>query len=142
MQVDFKTPDKDLMKQITACVKEYVLDDEGLLANQFIAAIHNNRLVGFVRLRPHSDCDELCTLGVIEQYRKKGIGKALVEEVKKKSFKVLYLVCIIPTFFDKLGFNVIENNIPASMKRKWSRCTNDYVVEEEYCVMQLQNKNA
>jgi len=130
------------MKQITAYVKEYVLDDEELLANQFIVAIHNNKLAGFVRLRHHTDGDELCTLGVIEQYRGKGIGKALVEEVKKKSSGALYLVCIIPIFFDKLGFNVIENNIPASMKRKWTRCTNDYVVEEEYCVMQLQNKNA
>lgn len=138
MQIDFVKPDKDLMKQITAYVKEYVLDDEDMLAEQFIAAIYNNKLVGFVRLRKHADCDELCTLGVVEKYRLQGIGRALVEEVKKICSRELYLVCIIPTFFYKPGFKVITNNIPASMKRKWDRCTNEYVVEEEYCVMQLQ----
>lgn len=142
MQISFAKPGEELMKQITAYVKEYELDDEKLLAEEFVAALHNTELVGFARLRRHKECDELCTLGVVKRYRGKGIGKALVEEIKKNTSVTLYVVCIIPVFFHKLGFTIVNKNIPDSIKRKQERCTEEYVVEEEYCVMQLQNKIA
>lgn len=140
MELSFVQPNDVLMKQIAAYVEAYVLDDEDLQPQQFVAALAGKTLVGFGRLRKHNDCDELCTLGVIEEHRGKGVGKALVNKIKKLAQQNLYLVCIIPDYFVPLGFSVIHEKIPAAMKRKHQRCTSEYVVEEEYCVMAL-NKN-
>src|SRR6185436_20231752 len=112
-------------------VKKYIsqlcLDDNALEKGQFIIARCNNEIVGFGRLRTYDDCQELCSLGVIEPERMKGIGRALCKALIAKKTKPLYLVAIIPEFFIKLGFDVIEH-YPLPLEQKKQYCESSLCV--------------
>lgn len=114
------------------------MDDRGLSYYQFLVAKENDKLVGFARIRKHSGCDEFCSLGVLESHRFNGIAKLLVEARIKIATQPVYLVCIIPDYFKKLGFFVV-NEYPAEMADKLHYCISELVVPEEYVVMKHQN---
>ena len=137
MEIKIEIPGVQEMKLIVRYIKEFMLDDEGLEREQFIIARINNTLVGFGRLRQHPDCVELCTLGVLTEYRGKGIGKKLVEELIKRTSSKLYLVCIIPGFFQKLDFEIVKE-VPPSIVRKYEICTTKLKVAEPYYMMRLE----
>ena len=135
MQLIYTQPTTHEMPVISACVKEFQLDYQDMREEQFIIAKNSNDIIGFGRLKNHSGCTELCTLGVVTEYRGRGIGKALVNElIKKAEGKSIYVVCIIPAYFQKLGFEITEQ-FPDAIKRKHTLCTERFVVEEEYCIM-------
>lgn len=134
--LSFKTPTDKEFLQICEYIHEFELDDRILLQHQFTIALRDNELVGFGRLRNHSDCTELCSLGVITEHRRQGIGKAIVAELLRKAPPNLYLVCIIPDFFSPFGFHIV-NEYPAPIKNKLEYCTHELIVPETYVVMQL-----
>jgi N-acetylglutamate synthase-like GNAT family acetyltransferase len=136
MQLSFKTPTDKEFLQICKFIHEFELDDRILLQHQFIVAFRNEELVGFGRLREHPDCIELCSLGVITEHRRQGIGKAIVAELLRKAPANLFLVCIIPEFFSPFGFRIV-NEYPAPIKNKLEYCTHELIVPETYVVMQL-----
>ncbi len=119
-------------------IQQFELDDRSLDHSQFLVALQNNKLVGFGRIREHVDCSELCSLGVIEPERNKGVGTALTKALIKKAKQPLYLVCIIPNFFEALGFKMCHT-YPSALKNKLDYCTNELVVPEEYVVMGYDN---
>lgn len=133
----FRTPAQNEFLQIRNYIRQFELDDRNLKQEEFTAAFRENELVGFGRLRQHSDCTELCSLGVVTQYRRKGIGKAIVKELIKRSEKNIHLVCIIPEFFSPFGFKTVEN-FPSSIQDKIDYCTSELVVPETYVAMILQ----
>lgn len=134
MDLILKTPDEKEFKQIRNYIREFELDDRELKQDQFVAAYRNKVLVGFGRLRYRGDCTELCSLGVVTPHRRKGIGKAIVQELIKRASEDLFLVCIIPDFFAPLGFK--ETPIyPASIQEKIDYCTSELVVPEQYVAM-------
>ena len=101
-------------------------------------ALSNSELVGFGRIRQRENCYELCSLGVIEPERLKGVGKQLVQALIKKAGKPLYLVCIIPEYFKPFGFVVVEE-YPEAMQEKLNYCISELVVPEKYVVMKYTN---
>ena len=137
MQLIFKAPTDQEFQQICNYIHEFELDDRSLMKHQFTAAFHDEELVGFGRFRNHSDCTELCSLGVITQHRRQGIGKSIVSELIHNATHNLYLVCIIPEFFSPFGFTIV-NQYPAPIKDKLHYCINNLVVPETYVVMQLK----
>jgi N-acetylglutamate synthase-like GNAT family acetyltransferase len=110
------------------------LDNRALNKEEFLVAMSNNELVGFGRIRQRENCHELCSLGVIEPKRLQGIGKELVKALIKKSKTPLFLVCIIPSFFEPFGFCVVDE-FPAQMQEKLNYCTSELIVPEKYIVM-------
>ncbi len=136
MDLLFKTPTEKEFQQICEYIHEFELDDRVLQRSEFAAAFLGDQLLGFGRLRVHADCTELCSLGVVTPYRRKGIGKAIVKELISKAPSMIYLVCIIPEFFTPLGFTII-NKYPPSIKDKLDYCISELVVPETYVVMQL-----
>lgn len=131
--------------QITACseahfsqVKRYIdaygLDDRELDRGEFLVAVQKQALLGFGRIRRHSDCSELCSLGVTEPMRLRGIGRALTESLAAMAKPPLFLVCTIPAFFMPPGFQIC-NQYPASMSDKLDYCRSALPVEEPYVVM-------
>lgn len=122
------------MQQLRLYIKEYELDDRGLQKEEFIVALDDQKIVGFGRLREHSDCTELCSLGVITPLRRKGIGRKIVAELISKAKKELYLVCIIPDYFIPFGFTKVED-YPSSIQNKKDFCTSELCVPEKYCAM-------
>ncbi len=125
-------------------VKQHIhlfeLDNRELHSNEFLVATYNNKIVGFGRIRNHESCCELCSLGIIEAERLKGIGKRLVSELIKQSYKPLYLVCIIPTFFEPFNFSIV-NEYPVELTNKLNYCTSELCVPEKYVVMKY-NKSS
>lgn len=121
-------------EKIKTLITKFELDNRELKQNQFLVAQYKKELVGFGRIRDRKDCFELCSLGVIENERLKGIGKQLVEVLIQQNPTNLYLVCIIPEFFKPMGFMVVEE-YPDSMQEKLNYCTSELVVPEKYVVM-------
>lgn len=122
--------------QIVNYISDFELDNRALAYREFLIARHQQKLVGFGRIRQHTNCYELCSLGVIEPERNKGVGSALVKALVDLSLRPLYLVCIIPEFFEPLGFKMV-GEYPAAIKDKLDYCTSELVVPEKYVVMQF-----
>ncbi len=88
--------------------------------DDFLVAGDGDKIVGICGLKKHMDCFELCSLGVDEAYRNKGLGNRLVHAVLKKAGREVYLTTTIPGFFEKSGFEK-TGHFPESMikKRDW-----------------------
>ncbi|OFY82330.1 MAG: hypothetical protein A3F72_03410 [Bacteroidetes bacterium RIFCSPLOWO2_12_FULL_35_15] len=134
MNLHLRIPDDKEFLQIVEYIHEFDLDSRALQKEQFTAAYRDNELVGFGRLRKHEDCLELCSLGVVAQHRRKGIGKAIVKELIRKADRSIYLVCIIPEFFMQLGFGIV-NEFPTSIHKKINYCKEELIVPESYVAM-------
>lgn len=110
-------------------------------AAQFLAAKNlDNELIGFGRIKHHDNCDELCSLGVIESQRYKGIGRYISSNLVQVARQPLYLVSIIPSFFERVGFNVVTE-YPLALKEKLEFCTLELSVPEPYVVMKYYGLN-
>ena len=133
----FRTPNEHEFLQIRNYIQQFELDDRNLKQEEFTAAFRNNELVGFGRLREHSDCIELCSLGVVTNHRRQGIGKAIVKELIQRSNSSIHLVCIIPDFFTPFGFQIVKN-YPSAIQDKLNYCTQELVVPETYVAMLLK----
>ena len=129
-------PDFDFIKRH---IQLFDLDNRDLQVQQFLVAKFHNDIVGFGRIRKHKGCDEFCSLGIIEAYRHQGIAKTLTLTSIKLSTQPIYLVCIIPEFFEPLGF-ISVTEYPAEMLDKLNYCINELKVPEPYVVMSLSHK--
>lgn len=129
------TADFDAIKKY---ISEFELDDRVLQINEFTAAYLNNVLVGFGRLRQYENCCEICTLGVLPDCRRKGIGIAITKKLIEKATSDCYLVCIIPEYFKPMGFEETEL-FPPELLNKLTYCTQSLVVPETYVVMAYRN---
>lgn len=116
------------------------MDDRDLNCHQFLVAKDNDELIGFGRIRKHNGCDEFCSLGVLESKRFNGIAKLLVEARIKIATQPIYLVCIIPKYFESLGFKIVED-YPPEMADKLKYCMSELVVPEKYVVMKYIGNN-
>jgi len=125
-------------EQITQFVRQFELDNRDLQRAQFLVAKDvNQKIIGFGRIRKYNDCDELCSLGVIEAHRNKGIAKKIVEALINIATPPIYLVCIIPHYFEKSGFKIVTE-FPTEISHKLNYCTFELIVPEEYVVMRYQ----
>lgn len=79
----------------------------GMPIDSFYLAEDKKKIVGIVQLREFENFFFLDALGVIKEFRKKGIGKLLLEAMLKKTYKDLYIYTIIPNFFKKFGFKTV-----------------------------------
>lgn len=120
------------------------LDNRHLQCNEFLIALLKDELIGFGRIREYENCAELCSLGVVEAYRNKGVGKKLVISLIKNFYgkhfnhqKNLYVVTIIPKYFQKLGFDIVENSYPLPILEKYNYCVKFLTVPEKYYVMRF-----
>jgi N-acetylglutamate synthase-like GNAT family acetyltransferase len=123
--------DFDLVKKYIA---EFCLDDNDLHVHQFLVAKLDKSIIGFGRLRNYSGSSELCSLGVIENYRRQGVGSALSKALITKNTSSLYTVTIIPGFFERLGFRTVTE-FPYEITIKLNYCLTALSVPEEYVVM-------
>ena len=122
---------------IRSYISEFELDDRALQPEQFLIAIINDKLAGFGRIREYAECAEMCSMGVLPEFRNKGVAKELTKALIQKTAKPLYLVCIIPHFFENFNFKIVTT-YPPELKNKLDYCTGELVVEETYVVMKLQ----
>lgn len=65
MSIEIRACDKNKFEQIKNYIQQFQLDDREIIQSQFLAAYAHNILFGFGRIREHSNCSELCSLGVL-----------------------------------------------------------------------------
>jgi N-acetylglutamate synthase-like GNAT family acetyltransferase len=138
MNIELRQPTSSEFSYLENYIRIYELDNRALNVAQFVAAFEQNKLLGFGRLRKHNDCVELCSLGVVAPYRRKGIGKRIVNELLKQTSESVYLVCVIPEYFFSFDFVVVDT-YPNVLQDKLDFCTNNLIVEEKYVVMKKEN---
>ena len=126
-------------EEIKKYIAEFDLDDRDLQQHQFLVAKENHKLLGFGRSRKHNGCDEFCSLGVLKENRFNGVARKLILARIKIATQPIYLVCIIPSYFEKLGF-VIVDEYPPEIADKLHYCTSELTVPEKYVVMKYQNR--
>lgn len=124
-------------EQIQKHILQFELDNRNLKAKQFLCIKNKHQVIAFGRIREHTTCSELCSLGVTEPKRLQGFGGQLVKALIKKATKPLYLVCIIPDYFKSFGFR-ITTNYPIEIQEKLDYCMAELVVPETYVVMEYE----
>lgn len=104
--------------------RELGLDYPGLDGDTLWVAEEKGRIVGLVALQRHADCLELCALGVDPSHRGQGIAKALVEALMAETPGDVHLATVIPGFFERCGFHIIKEGLPATFpaKRRTAWC--------------------
>ena len=117
-------------------IQLFDLDNRDLQFQQFVVAKLQDAIVGFGRIRKHKGCDEFCSLGIIEPDRNQGIAEALILARIELSTQPIYLVCIIPEFFEPLGFTIVTE-YPPEILDKLNYCISELTVPEPYVVMTL-----
>lgn len=104
--------------------------------DDFFIANDGDKIVGICGLKKHRDCLELCSLGVDEVYRDKGLGAKLVHAVLKEAKREVYLTTIIPGFFEKFGFEK-AGRFPESMIKKRDWCLG---CNKELCTVMVRKE--
>jgi len=113
--------------QIRGLAASFNLDYSDMEADEFWVAAEGRRVVGACGLKKHPDCQELCSLGVAEGFRQKGLGKKLVAALLEASSGDIHLTTIIPDYFEKLGFQRADRVPPSLVKpEEWcGECPRD-----------------
>jgi len=118
------------MEDINNIALKYDLDSNDMKAEDFIVAEENGSIIGFGRLWKHDDAVELGTIGVVEEYRGKGVAKMIIQALLewhnvnavRERHLPIYLTTLIPEFFEQFGFKRLTTPPPQSMIRKKEWC--------------------
>ena len=95
--------------------------------SEFFVCKDKGELIAAGRVREYEDgVFELCSLGVLEDYRGAGIGTDIVKALlQKHSLDSVYVVTEIPEFFEKTGF-VKSTHKSEYLQDKLKRCVEEY----------------
>jgi len=104
-----KANDADI-PAIKGYAERFNLDSEGLLPESLYVTEKNKLLAGFGRHKNYKDFTEIATIGVLEEYRSKGVGKLIVNTlVNTAPLPEIWLATIIPGYFEQFGFKTCNN---------------------------------
>jgi len=106
------------MPFIRTHIERFRLDDENISFEQFTVAEKEGGIVGFGRIKPYKSCFELGCLGVLELYRNRGVGGAIVKKlIEDFPSDEIWITTDIPKYFERFGFNHTED-APQEIKDK------------------------
>jgi len=114
--------DTQILMEILRAVRG---DTKDMSGEQFVIAKNAEKIIGCTRIKQLIDCLELASVAVLPEYRKQGIGLALVKYIlETDNRRPIYLLCFAETcnFYLKAGFNIIDLNLlPNSLKQEYDR---------------------
>jgi N-acetylglutamate synthase-like GNAT family acetyltransferase len=97
------------------------LDPSTLDWRNFNVAEVNGEIAGIAQVKPYRDCREFGSLAVRPQFRRQGVGAALIKASLVQESGDVYLLCVqgrVP-YYAKFGFEGIEaNDAPRTLRRK------------------------
>jgi N-acetylglutamate synthase-like GNAT family acetyltransferase len=122
---EIKLADHFNLPDIIEVLEELELDMEDLDDDDWIIATHSDEVIGVGRLRFFEDACELSSLGVLEEFRNKGVGNAIINSLlNTNDTQNVYVVTDISSFFEKNGFHTTIV-FPESIQNKLQRCINE-----------------
>jgi N-acetylglutamate synthase-like GNAT family acetyltransferase len=107
--------------QILRLARRFGVDYPGMEKDRVWVAEEGRRIVGFAGLKKHGNFEELVSLGVDPDFRRKGIANTLVRVLLKNASGNIYLTTIIPGFFERCGFEKAAA-APAALKKDDAWC--------------------
>ena len=122
---------------IERLAKNFDLDREDATWKQFVVAKNDNDVIGLGRLRTYPECTEIATVGVIPDERNKGVGSAIVKELVRMAPSEIFVTCVIPSFFQKLGFETVKH-YPPVLQKKVDFCKLYDFSDEQVFVMKIR----
>ncbi len=102
--------------RVLRIARKYSLNYLGMEADDYWVAVEGDVILGICGLRKYPDCWELCSLGVEETHRGRGLGKRLVHTLLREVQGDIHLATVIPDFFARLGFERVPNRPPSMVK--------------------------
>ena len=97
---------------IRALIREAQINPTGLDWRRFLVAIDaHGRLIGCGQVKPHGDGSrELASITVVEDWRKQGVARAIIERLLDDNPGELYLTCRaeLGEFYPRFGFRKVE----------------------------------
>lgn len=134
MHVRISECSENEFERVKIFIKKFELDNRALQHTQFLTLYANGQLAGFGRVREYQGFSELCTLGILEEYRNRTFGHKLLKALEQKATQKIYLVTVIPHYFKKLGYTTCLD-YPTEIADKLRYCIDGLPVEETYVVM-------
>ncbi len=99
------------------------LNPMGLKWQRFTLAVTpDNEIVGCIQLKPHrGDVLELASLVVNKRWRRKGIGRLLIDHLKETAGPPIWLMCALPLarFYKPFGFRRVRLGQPMPTYFRW-----------------------
>jgi amino-acid N-acetyltransferase len=105
--------------------KAYIFDN----LQMYNVAEADGKIVGCCALQViWADLAEIKSLAVDEKYQNQGIGRALVEkaveQAKNLGVKKVFALTLVPSFFEKYGFKIVEKKtLPMKVWSDCAKCT-------------------
>ncbi|MFA5291753.1 MAG: N-acetyltransferase [Phycisphaerae bacterium] len=121
--------------------RAYIFDNLQLFS---VAEVHN-QVIGCCALAViWSDLAEIKSLAVAEEYQNKGIGRALVEkaveQAKNLGVKKVFALTLVPKFFEKYGFAVVDKKtLPMKVWSDCAKCTKQDNCDEIAVEKEIKN---
>ncbi len=124
-----KATDLDI-QEIQPYLNKFRLDNHDIQTKSFYIASVDKVLAAFGRVKIYGSVNEICSVGVLKEYRNNGIGKAIVKHLINASLtNELWVVTKIPEYFEQFGFK-IEINPPDELVCKTKKICNYYLADE------------
>lgn len=98
-----------------------VLDlEKGFEIEEFLVAEYLGRIIGCACLKDFNDYLELCSVGVLEDYQKLGVGSEIIKAlIKDADHRKIYCVTPYPSYFSRFGFKEIPKvQLPKDLQDK------------------------
>lgn len=127
---------KEELSLILKIAKSLDLDCEDPAWDQFVVAKNNGTIVGIGRLRTYPGCTEIATVGVVSEGQKNGVGSLIMKELIRKAPGEVFVTCVIPDFFSKLGFQLVKQ-YPSVLQKKVDFCKSYDYRDDQVFVMKL-----
>jgi N-acetylglutamate synthase-like GNAT family acetyltransferase len=128
----------DIMHVLEVCE----LDSREMIPENFFIATVDEKVIGCIRHKIHDENTvEICSLGVLPDFRSKGIGKALLSkklnELIQKNIQPVYVVTVDDRIFVPFGFKH-DSNPKMAIKNKIQWCEKHLPVDKEYFAMKYE----
>lgn len=106
------------------------LDEQAFRSRDYVVAIdeESNEKAGFGRIRVHTDPDgtdacELTSIGVLDGWRRQGVGAHLIERLLEyagdQDFEVVYTLAPLPDYFAQFGFQPVDvEKLPPKLRER------------------------
>jgi len=115
-----KAADMPEIEDLIAAVGGDLVD---LATDQFVVAKSEDaRILGCGRLRSYPEFCEIVSMAVADDFRTKGIGRAIVERLLEMYEGAIYLICgdDVVEFFRRFEFSLLPaSDMPDGLRSKW-----------------------